>query len=180
LQGNWVEDGIHLHNDQVCRDAASRLGGRALSLPAPMLVERATTRNALLRDKSIRPVTERWAELAVAVVGIGRSPGAAAGSYPSVMAQLAESVRTDLLEHGVVGDLCAHMFDLNGCFVEHEVSRRTLGISIADLRRVPLVVAVAGGATKATSLLGAVRTGIPHVLITDQLTAERLLGLLQA
>jgi DNA-binding transcriptional regulator LsrR (DeoR family) len=178
LQGNWVEGGLHLHNDQVCRDAASRLGGRALSLPAPMVVERAATRDALLHDRSIRPVTQRWAELTVAVVGVGGSPGADAGSYPSVMGQLAESVRADLLSQGVVGDLCAHMFDVEGRFVEHEVSRRTLGIAITELRRVPLVVAVAGGVAKAPSLLGAARTGVPHVLITDLLTAQRLLGLL--
>ena len=42
----------------------------------------------------------------------------------------------------------------------------------------PHIVAVAGGVNKAVSLLGAVRTGIPTVLITDQLAAERLLELL--
>jgi DNA-binding transcriptional regulator LsrR (DeoR family) len=36
---------------------------------------------------------------------------------------------------------------------------------------------VAGGVSKAVSLLGAVRTGVPRVLITDQLTAEQLLEL---
>jgi DNA-binding transcriptional regulator LsrR (DeoR family) len=143
-----------------------------------MLVERAATRDALLHDKSIRPVTERWRELDVAVVGLGRSPGAGTAGYPTVMAQLDESVRAELQRLGVVGDLCAHTFDLDGCLVEHEVSRRTLGISVAELRRVPLVIAVAGGAFKASSLLGAVRTGIPHILITDQLAAERLLGLM--
>jgi DNA-binding transcriptional regulator LsrR (DeoR family) len=178
LQGNWVEGDVHLHNDQVCRDAASRLGGRALSLPAPMLVERAATRNALLHDKSIRPVTDRWAALSVAVVGVGSPPGSDPSGYPSVMGSLAESVRADLQRRGVVGDLCAHMFDLDGRFIQVEASRRTLGVSIADLRRASLVVAVAGGSSKAASLLGAVRTGIPHVLITDQVTAERLLELL--
>src|SRR5579871_41163 len=28
LQGSWVEGGLHLHNDQVCRDAANRLQAR--------------------------------------------------------------------------------------------------------------------------------------------------------
>jgi DNA-binding transcriptional regulator LsrR (DeoR family) len=94
------------------------------------------------------------------------------------MGQLPDDVRTDLQQHGVVGDLCAHMFDAAGHFVEHEVSRRTLSISIDELRRVPRVVAVAGGLTKAISLLGAVRTGIPKVLITDQLAAESLSSLI--
>ena len=39
LQGNWADGGLHLQNDQVCRDAATQLGARALSLPAPMVVE---------------------------------------------------------------------------------------------------------------------------------------------
>jgi DNA-binding transcriptional regulator LsrR (DeoR family) len=179
LQGNWVEGGAHLHNDQVCRDAATRLGGRALSLPAPMLVERAATRDALMHDKSIRPVTDSWAELAVAIVGVGTSPAASVPGYPSVVGQLGEVVRADLVRQGVVGDLCAHMFDVHGQFVEHEVSRRTLGISVADLRHVPRVIAVAAGVNKAESLLGAVRSGIPHILITDQLGAEHLLNLIR-
>jgi DNA-binding transcriptional regulator LsrR (DeoR family) len=177
LQGNWFDGGLHLHNDQVVRDAANHLGARALSLPAPMVVERADTRDALLHDRSIRPVTERWAELRVAVVGIGGAPGAPSPDYPSVMGQLPADIRADLLRQGVVGDMCAHMFDANGQFVEHEASLRTLSIPIEELRRVPCVVAVAGGVHKASSLLGAVRTGVPHVLITDQLAAERLFTL---
>jgi DNA-binding transcriptional regulator LsrR (DeoR family) len=179
LQGNWADGGAHLLNDQICREAAARLGGRALSLPAPMLVDRAATHDALLHDMSIRPVTERWADLAAAVVGVGTSPAAEAPGYPSVMNQLGDSIRADLVQLGVVGDLCARMFDRDGRFVEHEVSRRTLGISIAELRRVPRVIAVAAGTTKAESLLGAARTGAIHILITDQLTAESLLNLQQ-
>jgi len=142
-----------------------------------MVVERAATLDALLEDRSIRLVTDRWAELSLAVVGVGPSPGSNTLGYMSVMGQLAEPVRTHLLLQGVVGDLCGHMFDVDGRFVEHEVSRRTLAIPIEDLRRVKRVVAVAGGASKAPSLLGAVRTGVPSVLVTDQVTAERLLRL---
>lgn len=177
LQGNWVEGGLHVHNDQVVRDAANRLQARALSLPAPMVVDRADTRDALLRDRSIRPVTSRWSELDVAVVGVGPGPGGEGLDYLSVMGQLPRDVRSELQQLGVVGDLCGHMFDGGGHFVEHEVSRRTLSISVDELRRVPQVVAVAGGLSKAASLLGAVRTRIPSVLITDQLTAESLAAL---
>jgi deoxyribonucleoside regulator len=174
LQGNWVDGGLHLHNDQVVRDAATQLGGHALSLPAPMVVEHADTREALLQDRSIRPVIARWSTLDMAVVGVGASPGSHGVDYPSVMGQLSAEVQADLQREGVVGDLCAHMFTGDGRFVEHEVSRRTLSIGLDELRRVPSVVAVAGGLNKATSLLGAIRTGVVHVLITDQLAAERL------
>jgi DNA-binding transcriptional regulator LsrR (DeoR family) len=177
LQGNWVDGGVHLHNDQVCHEVATQLGARSLSLPAPMVVEHADTRDALLGDRSIRSVTERWSELNVAVVGVGPAPVGLQSDYPSVMSQLSPTVLEGLHQRGVVGDLCAHMFDAEGRFVEHELSQRTLAIPIDELRRVPTVVAVAGGVNKATSLLGAVRTGVPRVLITDQLAAEQLLQL---
>lgn len=178
LQGNWFDGGVHLQNDQVVRDAANRLGARALSLPAPMMVERADTRDALLHDRSIRVVADRWSDLQVAVVGIGGAPGAYSSDYPSVMGQLGAEIQSELTREGVVGDMCAHMFDETGRFVEHEASRRTLNIPIEQLRQVPTVVAVAGGARKASSVVGAVRTGVPHVLITDQLAAEHLDSLL--
>jgi len=178
LQGNWFDGGLHLHNDQVVRDAATHLGARALSLPAPMMVERADTREALLHDRSIRPVIDRWSNLQAAVIGIGGPPGARSTDYASVMSQLPADLQGDLLRRGVVGDMCAHMFTVDGRFVEHEASRRTLSIPIEQLQRIPCVVAVAGGVHKTASLLGAVRTGVPHVLVTDQLAAERLLSLL--
>jgi len=177
LQGNWVDGGPHLHNDQVCHDAASQLGARSLSFPAPMVVEHADTREALLSDRSIRSVTERWAELQLAIVGVGPAPGGLQVDYTSVMGQLPSPILAELQQQGVVGDLCAHMFDAEGHFVEHELSLRTLSIPIEQLRQVPCVIAVAGGVSKASSLLGAVRTGVPRVLVTDQLTAEQLLEL---
>src|SRR5262249_13182467 len=140
-------------------------------------VERAATRDALLGDMSIRPVIERWANLAVAVVGVGASPAANAQGYPSVMGQLDADVRASLVRLGVVGDVCAHMVDIQGQFLEHEVRRRPLGIAVDALGQVPRVIAVAGGASKAESLVGGARTGIVHILITAQLTAERMLEL---
>jgi DNA-binding transcriptional regulator LsrR (DeoR family) len=178
LQGNWFEGGSHLQNDHVVSAAASQLGARALSLPAPMMVERADTRDALLLDRSIRAVADRWSDMQVAVVGIGSAPRGQSADYPSVMGQLGSNVQLELEKQGVVGDMCAHMFDVRGHFVEHEVSRLTVSIPVEELRGVPTVVGVAGGQAKASSLLGAARSGVLHVLVTDQLAAERLDSLL--
>jgi DNA-binding transcriptional regulator LsrR (DeoR family) len=177
LQGNWSEGGLHLHNDQVVREAATQLGARALSLPVPMLLERADTRDALLHDRSVRSVTDRWSELQAAIVGIGSPPGSAASEYVSVMGQLPPETQAELRRQGVAGDMCAHMFDIHGRFIENEATSRTLNIPIEQLRQVPCVIAVAGGVNKVSSLLGATRSGVPRVLITDQLAAEQLLTL---
>ena len=76
---------------------------------------------------------------------------------------------------GAVGDLLVHPFDVDGRFVAPDLAARAMAISVAALRKIPRVVAVAIGADKAVALRGALRTGIVHVLVTDVEAATHLL-----
>src|SRR5437763_1502352 len=157
--------------------AASRVGDSELecALARQLGLEAVYVAPARVKDAS---VASRVAALTAARVLPRWLPsqgtvGISGGYTISQLAQALEHVPDELQRAGVVGDLCAHMFDSAGHFVDHELSQRTLAIPVEQLRAVGCVVAVAGGVTKAASLLGAVRTGVPRVLITDQLTAER-------
>jgi DNA-binding transcriptional regulator LsrR (DeoR family) len=176
LQGTWPQFDTRMQSEHICQTAASRLGARALSLPVPLMVQSAATRAALFDDPVMREVTTRWADVELAVVAVGIRP-TLDPSLPTVMHQLPDTLREELNRLGVVGDLCSHMFDAHGRFIDHEVSHRTLNIPLDQLRRVPLVVAVGGGTPLLPSVHAALLTGIPHVLVTDELVAEGLLGL---
>ena len=76
----------------------------------------------------------------------------------------------------MIGDLAGHFFRQDGTFVD-AWSSRTLAISVEDLRAAKRVIAVAAGAPKAAPILGALRTGLVDVLITDRPTAEAVLRL---
>ena len=54
------------------------------------------------------------------------------------------------------------------------LDERILGITTAQLRKVPRVVAVAGGRNKVNAIAAALGTGIINVLVTEQGTAEAL------
>jgi DNA-binding transcriptional regulator LsrR (DeoR family) len=53
---------------------------------------------------------------------------------------------------------------------------RFIAISLEQLRAVPEVVAIAGGAAKAPAILAALRSGLIHRLITDEEAARVLLA----
>jgi len=57
------------------------------------------------------------------------------------------------------------------------IHERRIGIELADLRRIPKVVAVAGGLHKAEAILGALHGKFADVLVTNELVAMRLLEL---
>jgi DNA-binding transcriptional regulator LsrR (DeoR family) len=53
---------------------------------------------------------------------------------------------------------------------------RVIGISLDELRAVPRIVGIAGGARKVAAIRGAMLGRHVNVLITDRFTAERLLS----
>ncbi len=55
------------------------------------------------------------------------------------------------------------------------IARRVVGIRPADLNKVPLTIAVAGGEVKAPAILGALRSGLVKALVTDDETARIVL-----
>jgi DNA-binding transcriptional regulator LsrR (DeoR family) len=52
---------------------------------------------------------------------------------------------------------------------------RIIGLTLADLQRIPMTIAVASGASKAQAILGALRSGVINVLATDSDTARLVL-----
>jgi deoxyribonucleoside regulator len=81
--------------------------------------------------------------------------------------------------NGAVGDVCGSYFSSDGSPVPLEMNERTIAISFEDMSRVPNRVGVSWGAQKALANVGAVRSGLLNVLITDEDTAREMLGILQ-
>jgi deoxyribonucleoside regulator len=76
--------------------------------------------------------------------------------------------------------VAGHLVRLDGSFVEDEWERRTISIPIETLRRVPKVVGIAAGSNKVETIVAGARTGLLHILITDEPTATSALELLRA
>jgi DNA-binding transcriptional regulator LsrR (DeoR family) len=88
---------------------------------------------------------------------------------------LDDKTRARLKASGAVGDICVRFFDINGNPLEELLG--ATGIELAQLRRVQRVIGVAGGVDKAEAILGAVRGQYIQVLITDDLTAKKILSI---
>ena len=160
------------HATDLSRRLAQLLGGSLTLLPAPGIVDRAESRAVLLADRYVQTALHLFPKLTVAYVGIG------ALSTNPVFEQdddlLSEADYEALVCAGAIGDLAMRFFDAEGNPVQTPLDHRTIGITLEALRRVPRVVAVAGGLQKAEAILGTLRGGLVNVLITDYATATRL------
>jgi DNA-binding transcriptional regulator LsrR (DeoR family) len=122
---------------------AGKLGGPLHPLPAPAHASRVL-RTALLRNPAVQPTVEMFERVTVALVGIGVVPRGA-------------------------GHVLVHLFDEHGRALAGDMP--AIALSEKQLRRAR-VIAVAGGAAKRGAVLGALRTGMLNVLVTDAACAR--------
>ncbi|HEX7611583.1 MAG TPA: sugar-binding domain-containing protein [Candidatus Limnocylindrales bacterium] len=179
LVGGWDSSNPHLNSNEIARHMAERIGAGVRLLHAPGLLDNEATTAALLSDSAVTATTRYWGELKLALVGMSGAPRYAPG-YGTVMDRLDEAGRTRLADKGAVGDVAGHLVRLDGSFVQDEWERRTISIPIETLRRVPRVIAIAAGSNKVETIVAGARTGLLHLLITDEPTAAAALELLRA
>jgi deoxyribonucleoside regulator len=151
------------------RRVADGIGGLALGLLAPGLVDDPATKRSLVAHAGVRRIADLWQRLEVAAFGIGGPTWSAAALGPDLAAELDRS--------GAVGEVLVSPFDLDGRFVCDALRDRTIAFDARDLGRVPVRIGVAGGPSKVRPILGALRGGLMTALVTDQPTAEAVLAL---
>lgn len=176
LAGSSMMLDRHASPAELTRLLAERWGGVPEPLFAPAYVESKELRNRLLREAEIRRVYERFSSLTMAIVGIGAITEDGSGQHSSLLRSgvLSSADMEAIRSANAVGDLIVYTFDASGHFVPTSLAERSIAIPLEQLRRVPRVVAVAGGREKAQAIRGALATGVIDILITDQ-SAARLL-----
>ena len=151
---------------------AQTLGARMRLLPSPGIVSSKLVRDALLQDVNIAETLALAARADLALVGIG-SP--MLGSVVLETGILNEDDLVGLQALGAVGDIALRFFDEAGRAIDHPINDRIIGLDLGQIAQIPRVIGVAGGAGKYEVIRGAVRGRLVDVLITDEITATRLL-----
>ena len=154
---------------------ASVLSASAHYLHAPMLVTDAVVRAGLMRDPHIRKTLEvaRRADTIVSSVG---TPGREHGQYCT--GYLNDADLDYIRAQGAVGDICGTYFAQDGSLVPLEMNERSISIGTEELKRIPTRIGVSSGAEKPLANIGAARSNLLNVLITDEDTARRMLDIL--
>jgi len=157
----------------IVRKLAEALGAQGYYLHAPLMVENEEICRQLLQERMIREVLDLARRADLLLVGIGTPEPEISSLKRS--GSLSEEDLAWLRSRGVVGYLCARYLDLDGHPISTPFDRRTIGLTLEEIRRIPCVFAVAGGVLKAPAILAALRSGLIHILVTDKGAAAEVL-----
>lgn len=158
---------------ETCRRLASQLGGKHVALPAPLVVSSPEVAAALGQSPQVASILNVGARADMGLVGIGAIDR---DDSAHIFNGLTDPETSRVLdEAGAVGHICGHHFNVEGEHVLTPLSGRTIGITLQQLRSLPLVVGVSWGEQKLAAIRGALKGRYISALITDRETAAALL-----
>jgi central glycolytic genes regulator len=158
-------EAVELEANYIASLMAKKTGGdyRLMHVPDQLSDE---TRDMLLREPHIQEVMELLREARIVVHGIGEATKMAIRrkSSPEEVAHIQHS--------GAVGEAFGYYFNPSGEIVSRV---RTVGLQLEDLGGIELIIAVAGGRSKAQAIAAVCPAVGIDVLITDEAAARAIL-----
>jgi DNA-binding transcriptional regulator LsrR (DeoR family) len=163
-----------VHATELCRRLARLLSCGLTLLPAPGIVDNQHVKEVLQADSHVQGAFSKFPKIDIAFVGIGApTPNSVVLRDSSIISQ---AELDDLLSRGAVGDIALRFYNNRGNPIQSDIDHRVIGITLNQLSQVTRVIGVSGGLEKVDALLGAMRGRLIDVLITDHLTAGKLLA----
>lgn len=154
----------------VIHRLAEKTGADAWLVPVPFFANTAADRAVLLAQRGVAEALDMAAEASLFLVGIG-DVGDEAFLRGTGMVAAAEMAA--LRRAGAAGEVLGRYLDAEGRPIATSLHDRVIALDLETLRGRE-VIAVAGGPGKVVSLRAVLRSGVLSGVITDELTARRL------
>jgi DNA-binding transcriptional regulator LsrR (DeoR family) len=156
---------------EVARQASSQSGGNVYPIFAPLIVQDRETAVGLRNHPDIRSAMDLFPSVSTALLSVG------AWNPPDTQVRdvLPLEDLANAIAGGCVADIAGILIREDGTPVYPEFQERCINISYEQLRNVPRVIAVAGGASKGEAIRAVARAGLITELVTDHALALAIL-----
>lgn len=153
---------------------ASRLNGECMLFLAPLFVDSAATKRALIDSCGLDRLLEVAKALDLAIISCG-DLGVSGSSMTMDFVTPAE--REALFAAGAVCDAGCNFLDAEGRDVETPLRERIMNVHLDTISKAAHVILAAGGAARAVAIRATIRRTKCRTLITDEAAAKALLAL---
>lgn len=145
--------------------------GTCYALTMPAIMANASLKEALYREESIAAVLDKLkkANIAAFTIGVPRR-----SSFLGSLGALSPEELKGLLNKGMISELCLHLLDASGNICDSTIEKRTVTLSLEELRNKEYRIAVASGRHKIDAVYAALKTGCINVLVVDEEIAKEL------
>ncbi|MBE0685517.1 MAG: sugar-binding transcriptional regulator [Anaerolineaceae bacterium] len=166
------EHGVPHSFDTITR-LAIKTGGEVIYIPAPSYLADPSAYEIFMQQPAVINALQMASSSQMAFFSVG------ATDYSAILFQmryLNDQDMNELKKKKAVGDVLGRFYDVNGEQIQLTLNKRTIGLEINELKKIPLKILVAGGVNKVQAIKVAMIHKFCDILVTDEETALRLLN----
>ncbi len=168
LIGGIGSSGADWHANVIAQNFADKVRGKYYLLNSPVIVNNSESKALLMREPHIGDIIEKSKKSDVAIVGIGQVDMISTTVQSGALS--IDDVNM-LKASNAVASICTSYVDADGNIVENEITERSLGLTLEDLRECKQVIAIAIGNSKIEAIKAVLLSGYIDVFITNIDTA---------
>lgn len=157
-------ENVAVQSNTIASDFARTLGGTSIMLHVPDQLSEDTLQR-LVAEPQIQERLHQVRLASFVIHGIGDALSMARRRH------LADADMATLRQRGAVAEAFGYYFDDAGQTVH---TMTTVGLRLEDVQRIRVVMAVAGGGSKAAAILAATKAYRMNVLVTDEGAAKSI------
>ncbi|WP_284946911.1 sugar-binding transcriptional regulator [Acidisoma cladoniae] len=166
--------GTYRFSAELCAsNIANRLGGRCVYLHAPGIVSHPDVKRMLMREPTLLEQFRIMKTCNKIIFGVG-SVAASSTAFESGFISASEA--SPYLKQGAVAVLAGRFVDAKGVAIDGELDNRMIGMTVADIAKIPERICVAAGIDKVEPIRSLLAGNYMTTLVTDETTARRLLA----
>jgi DNA-binding transcriptional regulator LsrR (DeoR family) len=169
IQGDLESDMNYL-----AMNMGERLGAKAYQLHAPAFVDTREQGEVVRTMAPVKEILDIARKADIAILGVG-TVDPEASRFVQFTALSAEDLNQIASGCGGVGEISAHVYDVEGRPCAKRYADRVIGLTLDEIKDIPYRIGVAAGAAKALPIYGALRGGYLHALVTDEAAARGVL-----
>ncbi len=169
-----IQGKIESDMNYLATHMADRLGAKSYQLHAPAYVDTREHGQVVRSLVPVKQILDIARNANLALLGVG-TVDPEASRFVQFTALSAADLKYIADGCGGVGEISAHVYDIEGRACAKEYAERVIGLTLAEIQQIPYRIGVAASAAKALPIYGALRGGYLHVLITDEAAARGVL-----
>mgnify|MGYP000588997591 FL=1 len=158
---------VEIQANTIASKIAKKLGGKYKLLHIPDDITRESLA-MITNEPSVKKTLDQLQQSNILIHGIGTA------EMMSARRDMDESEMKKLKDKGAIAEAFGLYFNEDG---EVVYSTASVGLSMADLKKINKVIAVAGGVDKARAIISVVSPKYHDILITDEITAREIISL---
>lgn len=170
--------GMHYTDvNHVATLLADKLGGKAWQIHAPLFAETREQRDMLMSMRQVAEILDKASHADIAIVGAGSIQQDDSSYFD--LHPLSEADQREIRHLDARAELLAHLLDDDGQLIDWKLNHQIVGMTPDQLMKIPFRFCVAWGESKVGPIRSIVRGHRLNGLVTDEITAMRVLDALE-